>query len=74
MTRHLPFPARPAEPKPLEELLSVNDLARLFKGSRRTIERMRASGKLPPPDLRVGKLPRWKPETIREWIERGGRP
>jgi hypothetical protein len=35
---------------------------------------MRSAGKLPRPDLHVGKLPRWKPESIRRWIEGGGRP
>jgi predicted DNA-binding transcriptional regulator AlpA len=67
-----PVAAPPAEP--LEALLSVADLALVLNASRRAVERMRAAGKLPRPDLRVGKLPRWKPETIREWIERGGRP
>jgi excisionase family DNA binding protein len=58
----------------IEPLLSVDDLARTLNASRRTIERMRSAGKLPRPDLHLGKLPRWKPETIRRWIEGGGRP
>jgi hypothetical protein len=24
------------------------------------------------PDLHVGKMPLWKPETIRRWIDGGG--
>ncbi len=69
--------APPVPPKPddsLAQLLSVADLARVLNGSRRTIEHLRAAGKLPRPDLHIGKMPRWKAETIRRWIEEGGRP
>jgi predicted DNA-binding transcriptional regulator AlpA len=41
--------------------------------SRRTLERQRAAGRFPRPDLHVGKAPLWKIETLRAWIERGGR-
>ena len=74
-----PFPLigtseAPANPiGTIEPLLSVDDLARVLNGSRRTVERMRAAGKLPRPDLHIGKCPRWKPETIRQWIEGGGK-
>jgi hypothetical protein len=62
----------------LAPLLSQDDLARVLNASRRTVERMRAGGKLPRPDLYVGKMPRWRPETVRRWIDeqaqgRGGR-
>jgi hypothetical protein len=40
---------------------------------RRTLERLRASGSFPAPDMRVGKRPYWKPGTIRAWVESGGR-
>lgn len=53
---------------PLEPLLSLNDLAGVLNANRRTLERMRSSGRLPRPDMHVGKMMRWKPETIREWI------
>jgi hypothetical protein len=57
----------------IEPLLSVADLCRLLQCDRRTIERMRSAGRLPGPDLCVGRrLPRWRVETIRSWIERGG--
>lgn len=62
-----------AHESPLEPLASINDLARVLATSRRTIERMRADGKLPPPDILVGSMPRWMPSTIRHWIEEGGR-
>jgi hypothetical protein len=69
--------ARPvAAPPPadaLAPLLSVADLARVLNESRRTIERLRAAGKLPRPDLHIGKMPWWKAETIRRWIEGGGK-
>jgi excisionase family DNA binding protein len=58
----------------IEPLITVTDLARLLVCDRRTIERLRAAGKLPPPDLKIGRLPRWKRSTIELWIERGGRP
>jgi hypothetical protein len=53
-------------------LLSQGDLVRVLNASRRTIERLRSAGKLPKPDLFLNKMPRWRPETIRAWIERGG--
>jgi predicted DNA-binding transcriptional regulator AlpA len=62
----------PTLPAGLSPLLGINDLAALLSCSRRLIERMRAAGKLPRPDLKVGKMPRWKSETILRWIESGG--
>jgi hypothetical protein len=56
----------------LEPMLSIEDLAALLNCSRRLVERMRSAGKVPKPDLRIGKMPRWKPETIRRWIDGGG--
>jgi len=32
------------------------------------------AGKVPKPDIKIGKMPRWKAATIRAWIERGGKP
>ncbi len=60
-------------PAGIEPLLHIDDLAALLSCSRRGVERMRAAGKLPRPDIHVGKCPRWKPATIRAWIERGGK-
>jgi hypothetical protein len=61
---------RPADA--IEPLLSNEDLTRILNASRRTIERMRAAGRLPRPDLRIGKMPRWLPGTIRRWLAEGG--
>jgi predicted DNA-binding transcriptional regulator AlpA len=80
--RRPPLPEAAASPSgvirlvdAIEPLLSQEDLTRVLNASRRTVERIRAAGKLPKPDLHVGnRSPRWRPRTIREWIERGGRP
>jgi hypothetical protein len=64
---------------PLEPLLGIDDLAATLNCSRRLVERMRSAGRLPCPDLRLGRLPRWRVRTIRDWIDeqarngRGGR-
>lgn len=52
----------------LEPMLSVDDIAATLNASRRTVERMRSAGKLPNPDLHVGKCPRWAQQTVRRWI------
>ncbi len=68
-----PMPARPGG---IEPLLGIDELAWLLNCSRRLIERLRASGRIPPADLRIGKMPRWKRSTIDQWIDeaasRGG--
>ena len=61
-------------PASIEPLLHIDDLAELLNCSRRCVERMRSAGKVPQPDIHVGRCPRWKPATIRAWIERGGKP
>jgi hypothetical protein len=68
----LKLPDPPSLADAIEPLLSVLDLCRILRCNRRTIERLRAGGKLPRPDANVGRMPRWKAETIRRWIENGG--
>jgi predicted DNA-binding transcriptional regulator AlpA len=70
-----PLEARPGRklPASIEPMLHIDDLAALLSCSRRLVERMRSAGKVPKPDIHVGKCPRWKPATIRAWIERGGK-
>jgi len=53
----------------IESLITVDDLAMVLVTTRRTVDRMRSAGKIPKPDLHVGKMPRWRPETIRRWID-----
>ena len=57
----------------IERLLTLNDLAVALSCSRRALERLRSAGKLPPPDARIGRLVRWKPMTIRRWIDAGAK-
>jgi predicted DNA-binding transcriptional regulator AlpA len=54
--------------------LRLDEIAKALGISRRAVERMRSAGRLPRPDLTIGRMPLWRPETIRDWIERGGRP
>jgi predicted DNA-binding transcriptional regulator AlpA len=49
------------------------EVAKMLGISRRTLERERAAGRFPRPDLHVGKAPLWKIETLRSWIEGQGR-
>jgi len=71
-----PEAARPKRTLPagMEPMLGIDDLAALLSCSRRLIERMRSAGEVPKSDMLVGKMPRWRAETIRRWIEEGGRP
>ncbi|MDG3006082.1 helix-turn-helix transcriptional regulator [Paludisphaera mucosa] len=66
-------PRPDAAPAFLEPLLSIEDLAAALSCSRRLVERMRAAGKLPRPDLHVGRMPRWRRSTFVQWIAQGGR-
>ncbi len=56
----------------VEPLLELDDWTTILACSRRQVETMRAAGKLPPPDLHIGKLPRWRAPTAREWLAKGG--
>jgi predicted DNA-binding transcriptional regulator AlpA len=53
--------------------LRLDELAASLGVSRSVIDRLRAAGRLPRPDLHIGKMSLYKPETIRRWIEDGGR-
>jgi excisionase family DNA binding protein len=57
----------------MEPMLGMDDLAALLRCNRRTLERLRSAGKLPQPDIHIGRMPRWKRSTIETWVERGGR-
>jgi predicted DNA-binding transcriptional regulator AlpA len=58
----------------IEPLLRMTDLARVLNCSRREVERMRSAGRLPRPDLFIGtRSPRWRPATIRAYLEGGSR-
>jgi predicted DNA-binding transcriptional regulator AlpA len=70
MTR--PRSSPPAAPGPdpiIAPLLSLVDVAAVLSISRRSMERLLSSGGFPRADLRIGKLPRWRPATVQRWIE-----
>ena len=62
--------ARKAVHRPLVVPLTyrLDDLPVALNVSRRTIERERAAGRFPEPDLKIGKSPLWLRETIVQWI------
>jgi hypothetical protein len=43
--------------------------ARRCAWSIRSIDRAAAMGLLPPPDLMLGRSPRWSPETVERWLK-----
>ena len=53
----------------IEKLFSITQLAETLSVSRRTLERERAAGRFPKPDAIIGTRPRWKPSTVRAWID-----
>jgi len=59
--------------RPLEPMLDYAGLAGVLGVGLRTCKRWVAKGTLPAPDLRVGRIVRWHPHTIRLWIKRNRR-
>jgi hypothetical protein len=57
----------------IEPLWTIDDICIYVRCSRRWVEGQRSAGRLPRPDAHVGRCPRWRPESIRRWIETGGR-
>jgi predicted DNA-binding transcriptional regulator AlpA len=57
---------------PLRLTYRLNEIAGALGVCRRTIERERAAGRFPKPDLKIGKAPLWTKETIAKWIASGG--
>lgn len=49
--------------------LRLEELAAALGISRRALERERSAGRFPRPDMTIGRMPLWRPETIRQWIE-----
>jgi predicted DNA-binding transcriptional regulator AlpA len=62
---------QPEAATPIEPLLTPADLARILGVSKRMIERMRSASRFPAP-IYIGRLPRWEPSVIREFVARGG--
>jgi hypothetical protein len=65
-----------ADNRPRIEPLALRpqDLAAAIGVDERTIQRWRSSGRFPPPDIKHSRTLLWRVETIRQWLERGGRP
>ncbi len=65
---------RKAESQPPVERLTLrlDELAEALGVSRRVLERERSAGRLPKPDLHIGKMPLWRVQTILDWLEGGG--
>jgi predicted DNA-binding transcriptional regulator AlpA len=69
-----PCPPPVPEAAPIERLtLRLAEIAKALGISRRALERERSAGRMPRPDLTLGRMPLWRVKTIREWIERGGK-
>jgi len=71
----LPISRPPKASEPVARVTySLDDWAKALGVSRRVIERERSAGRLPKPDLFLGRIPLWKIETVRGFLERGGKP
>ncbi|KAA5545102.1 helix-turn-helix domain-containing protein [Roseiconus nitratireducens] len=53
-----------------KELITPQLVARLLGVSTKSVRRLAAAGKMPPP-IRVGRLLRWRAGAIHEWIDAG---
>jgi len=49
-------------------MLTYADLAAMLNMGERTVRRWVAEGVLPPPDLRLRGVIRWRPATIEQWL------
>jgi hypothetical protein len=50
----------------------LDEIARALGVSRRLIERERAAGRFPRPDLEIGRVPLWSRDTLLRWIVEWG--
>jgi predicted DNA-binding transcriptional regulator AlpA len=69
----LPGDHRPA---PLRDRLlwSWDDIAALTGLSRRLLEREVSAGRMPPPDVRIGRRACFRPATITAWLDSLAQP
>lgn len=59
-------------PPPERFVWTIDDVLAALGMSGSMLERLRRSGKFPPPDLHFGNRPQWKAATVRAWVENGG--
>ena len=50
----------------------LDEVARSLGVSRRLLERERAAGRFPAPDITIGTAPLWRPATVDAWVAAGG--
>jgi len=50
--------------------LRIEEVAAAPGGNRRTIEREHSPGKFPKHDLKIGRMPLWRPETPRACLDK----
>jgi hypothetical protein len=67
-------PAEALDTRPSIERLTyrLDEVAASLGVSRRALERERAAGRFPAPDMQIGKMPLWQRETLVRWIAQGG--
>lgn len=58
-----------AERSPFDGLWDVNHVAAYLAVSTRTAWRWVSEGRIPEPDVRIGKTTRWRPQTVIDFIE-----
>jgi hypothetical protein len=46
----------------------LSEIAAALGVSKRLLEQARAAGRLPRPDLRIGRVSLWKIESVRDWL------
>jgi hypothetical protein len=69
----LPKSAPPAAQLDGRLAIRIDEVAKAIGVSRRVIERERSAGRFPTPDMFIGRMPMYRPETIRGWIDSGGK-
>ena len=78
MTRHDPTDPAPNDAGPAADSLAgrlalrLDEIAAALGVSRSAVERERRAGRFPRPDRIIGRMPVWRPQTIRDWLGREG--
>ena len=60
----------PSNAKSKIDLMSIAEISKALGIGIRTLWRWVSSGQFPKPDLSIGRVRRWKVETIQAWIDR----
>lgn len=50
------------------DMICIAEASKVLKIGVRTLWRWSTSGRFPKPDLKIGKVVRWKKTTISEWV------